>query len=435
MNAPRRIAPDTPARRGWCPGLSRPMPTGDGLLARIHPPLGILDLAQARAVAEAARRYGNGHVDVTARANLQIRGVTEATTEPLSRFLEAAGLGDTRADGGPQRLTLTHPLAELTPSAIDAAGLARRIEALGKAIAGLPAKTLVAVELPQNLAATADIAVRADGPGRAAIGLATDAGLDWLGTCDQADVAEAVAALLSAFARSGGRRVRDLDAGSRRPLIRSAPGIAQDPSPDFRPGEPDAIPAAGLIARPDGWTALTVQTPFGRTTSEGLDRLADTAARLGASDIHVSPDRGFVLATRAARAVAGRALAALAVDFIVVSDDPRSAVAACPGAPACASGSTPTGEDAARLATAFAPLAAQGLTAHVSGCAKGCARPSPADLTLVGAQGRYGIVLGGGPGGEAMARLTIDAALERVRRAEFTGLSAAFEPGNTRTTA
>ena len=30
----RRVLPEAPARRGWCPGLSRPMPTGDGLLAR-----------------------------------------------------------------------------------------------------------------------------------------------------------------------------------------------------------------------------------------------------------------------------------------------------------------------------------------------------------------------------------------------------------------
>ena len=69
MSAPRRVSPE-PARRGWCPSLARPMPTGDGLLARVHPPLGILTPAQARAVAEGARRFGNGHIDVTARANL-----------------------------------------------------------------------------------------------------------------------------------------------------------------------------------------------------------------------------------------------------------------------------------------------------------------------------------------------------------------------------
>ena len=70
---PRRVAPQAPARRGWCPSLMRPMPSGDGLLARVHPRLGILSAAQLRALAEAARRYGNGHLDVTARGNLQIR--------------------------------------------------------------------------------------------------------------------------------------------------------------------------------------------------------------------------------------------------------------------------------------------------------------------------------------------------------------------------
>ncbi len=86
----RRALPEAPARRGWCPGLTRPMPTGDGLLARVHPPLGILTLDQARAVAEGARLFGNGHLDLTARANLQIRGVSEATRAPLATATAAA---------------------------------------------------------------------------------------------------------------------------------------------------------------------------------------------------------------------------------------------------------------------------------------------------------------------------------------------------------
>jgi precorrin-3B synthase len=34
-------------------------------------------------------------------------------------------------------------------------------------------------------------------------------------------------------------------------------------------------------------------------------------------------------------------------------------------------------------------------TIHVSGCAKGCARSTPADYVLVGQDGRYGVVRGG----------------------------------------
>ncbi len=117
------------------------MPTGDGLLARVHPPLGILTLAQARAVAEGAARFGNGHLDLTARANLQVRGVTDATRTALAGLLEEAGLGDGRADGGPQRVTLTSPTAGLGPEAvIDVPALADAIETAARDIPGLPAQ-------------------------------------------------------------------------------------------------------------------------------------------------------------------------------------------------------------------------------------------------------------------------------------------------------
>ena len=57
--------PVSERRRGWCPGVRRPMETGDGLLVRIHPFAGRLTADQARLVAEAAREFGNGHLDIT----------------------------------------------------------------------------------------------------------------------------------------------------------------------------------------------------------------------------------------------------------------------------------------------------------------------------------------------------------------------------------
>src|SRR3712207_8609164 len=56
--------------------------------------------------------------------------------------------------------------------------------------------------------------------------------------------------------------------------------------------------------------------------------------------------------------------------------------------PACAGASTPTRDDAGGLAEAARPLVAAGGTLHVSGCAKGCAHPRPAALTLVGCEDR-----------------------------------------------
>ena len=466
MSASRRVLPEAPSRRGWCPSLARPMPTGDGLLARIHPPLGILTRAQLRAVADAARAFGNGHVDVTARANLQLRGVSEATRRGLVAALTAAALGDVRADGGPQRLTLTSPLAGLTAEAIDVPGIARAIEAHGAAIAGLPPKTLVLIE-GAGLDATeiaADIHVRAAGLGAVVLGLAEEAGVAWIATGHATQAAASVAVLLSGFAASGHRRVRDLSTGGRAEMVQALSGSGATPFPPPSAGEsgprvsdgreggatsPDnALPFSPLLrgvpslAEGGGKGALSgeappfleIEAPFGRCTAAMLDRLVHVADDLGTDDIRVSPARGFVLPLRGPRSQrrGGASAELAAAGFVTAPDDPRRAVATCPGAPACASGSTPTGADAARLAEAFRPFAAAGLTAHVSGCAKGCAHPGRADLTLVARAGRYGVVLDGTPGDAPALELTFDAALERVWRAKPGALAQAFGPSPLR---
>jgi precorrin-3B synthase len=175
---------------------------------------------------------------------------------------------------------------------------------------------------------------------------------------------------------------------------------------------------------------LTLDAPFGRCTVEAFERLIAVAEASGAPEFRLSPSRGIVLVPSRPESAAAH-LTTLQADFITGADDPRRAVSACTGAPACASGTTPTLRDAAHLAQVFRPLAARGLSAHVSGCAKGCARPGPADLTLVGHEGAYGIVVGGSPGDSPTQQLPIEAALERLGRAATLGLAAAFAPAVT----
>ncbi len=64
---------------------------------------------------------------------------------------------------------------------------------------------------------------------------------------------------------------------------------------------------------------------------------------------------------------------------------------ACPGAPACASGLIPARALAAEIAEAL-PASDEGIAVHVSGCAKGCAHPAPALLTVIGTTQGYGFV-------------------------------------------
>lgn len=444
MSAPahRRHLPGAPARRGWCPGLARPMPTGDGLLARVHPPLGILTLDQARLVAEGARRFGNGHLDLTARANLQIRGVSEATRAPLADLLARCGLGDVRADGGPQRLTLTSPRAGRDPQElIDVPRLARGIEAAGLTVAGLPAKTLVVVEGRRGVAAPeADGSVIALAPGAVAITVAVGQGQREVATCREDEAPGLVRVLLGAFASTGRRRMRDLNDAElsavtgavsqrRRP---QAPALSREGLPEgIAPGALPFAPTPGLHPGSDMPT-LAIHAPFGRCSADALDRIVAAAVALGTDEIRLSPMRGFVLSA-ASDLRAAPVVADLADAFIVAPDDPRGLIDACTGAPGCASGSTPTLTDAGRLAEALRPLARPNASAHVSGCAKGCARPGRADLTLVGRDGRYGIVLGGAPGDELVMDLPIEAVLERIGRAKTVGFAAAFAPDRVKT--
>jgi precorrin-3B synthase len=59
-------------------------------------------------------------------------------------------------------------------------------------------------------------------------------------------------------------------------------------------------------------------------------------------------------------------------------------VVACAGAPACGSAKLSTRALAPAIAQAAAPLLDGSLIIHLSGCAKGCAHPGAAALTLVG---------------------------------------------------
>ncbi|MEL6168750.1 MAG: hypothetical protein AAFR35_08655 [Pseudomonadota bacterium] len=83
---------------GWCPSAHRPMAADDGLLLRVKPPLGRLSCREAELLAGLARRYGSGRIELTNRANLQLRGFdTTGHGHALTELLDA---GLARPDPG-----------------------------------------------------------------------------------------------------------------------------------------------------------------------------------------------------------------------------------------------------------------------------------------------------------------------------------------------
>ncbi|MCA1455483.1 hypothetical protein I6F35_20060 [Bradyrhizobium sp. BRP22] len=65
------------ALNSWCPRLLRPMPPGDRVVLRVRPYGGSLDRVEAAGVPNLAECYVDELTDVTSRANLQIRGVSD----------------------------------------------------------------------------------------------------------------------------------------------------------------------------------------------------------------------------------------------------------------------------------------------------------------------------------------------------------------------
>ncbi|MCA6092136.1 precorrin-3B synthase [Streptomyces sp. SCA3-4] len=83
----------SPRDRGdACPGALRLHSAADGALARIRVPAGLLTTRQAEALAGLAEELGDGHLDLTSRGNLQLRGLPSDCGAVLAARLRAAGL-------------------------------------------------------------------------------------------------------------------------------------------------------------------------------------------------------------------------------------------------------------------------------------------------------------------------------------------------------
>jgi precorrin-3B synthase len=384
---------NAPLRRGVCPGLSAPLPTGDGLLVRLRP-LGAIPFAVFGKLCALAAECGNGIVEITARGSLQVRGLSAATAP---RFAAAvAELGIAAQDGVP---ILTNPLAGLAADdIIDAAALAA---ALRQALAGLPfaaklsPKISVAIDSGGALnldTVAADVRLRAQGDALLQISLGGDAARATpLGCVAVDDGAEAAVRLLDILAQRGRNAwARAVVASEGVHAFRSA--VADllrgevTPSVTRRPVE-----VIGTHRLRDGSYAYGTALAFGHADAALLQCLIQTAERAGASSVITAPGRTLIVVGLAAAEVSDFAAQAAQLGLITRPDDPRRRVIACAGTPLCASGQIATRAIAPRIAELLDGFA----TIHLSGCAKGCAHPTKATLTIVGSRSGCALVADG----------------------------------------
>jgi precorrin-3B synthase len=379
-------------QRGACPGLANPMATGDGLLARFTVAAPMTPAIFAGLCA-AVGRDGNETMEISARGSLQVRGLTPCSAP---RFAAAvANLGIAAADG----TVVTNPLDGDPDALIDGRAVAAELrDAIAMAGFALAPKVSVAIDTGGRLhldTLAADIRLRAIGSAQAprlGILVGGDGGPQAersLGSVAPGETVPVVLALLRAIAARGGRAADFIRVGGAiNPeafgMIDPAPLLSRRP-----PTEP-----IGRHRLRDGTVALGIALAFGHATAATLASLAGEVAALGARAITPAPGRALLLIGIAEENIAALAEVANHLGFIVDPGDPRRRIVACPGAPACASGLIAARAIAAKLASTHLP-GGNGAIIHVSGCAKGCAHPGTAALTLVGSERGCGIVRNG----------------------------------------
>jgi precorrin-3B synthase len=350
-----------PIIQGWCPGALRPMQSGDGLVVRIRPRAGRLTQTQARGIASLAALHGNGLIDLSARANVQLRGVTDASHAPLVEGLRALGLIDASADAESRRNIIVTPFwTAQDPTQRLADDLTQALAAADAP--SLPGKFGFAIDTaaaPVLRDVSADIWIESGPEG---LLLATQSPLAKPVTLESA-VAEAIT-LAHWFLENHGvteGRGRMSALLNRVDLPSGFTANRLPPMPEPKLGR---VPQGQLVA-----------FEFGQMQAETLAQLADFGP------LRVTPWRMLL--------IEGVTTALEIQGLITDANDPMLRVIACTGSPGCLQAHAATRP----IARALAPRLTQ--TLHVSGCAKGCAHPSAAAFTLTATPAGFDLIRNG----------------------------------------
>jgi sulfite reductase beta subunit-like hemoprotein len=378
-------------RADRCPGVLRLHEAADGWMARVRLPGGRVDAAGLRSVADVAR-MGNGIVELTSRASLQIRGLRPASAEPAADRLRAGGLLPSIAHDR-VRNVIASPVAGRHPRSVAStddvvAALVRGLCA-DPALAGLPGRFLFAVE---------------DGSGtvgarRADVTLVAERGAGfrlWLAaarTTLAATARDAPALALDA-ARAflvlprgtdeAAWRLADVAAGPGR-LARRLGGTLETGA-EVAP-RPLGV---GVVAQADGRRAITVLAPLGRADRRTVQRLGELVR-----EVRLSTARTLTVVDVPAGDVAALAAELDALGLVTVAGSGWHGLSACAGLGACGRARV----DVRAAAAARARVrAADAPPEHWSACERGCGRPADVPIAVVATAGGLRVETSGAGG-------------------------------------
>ncbi|HEX5191446.1 MAG TPA: hypothetical protein VFW09_01490 [Solirubrobacteraceae bacterium] len=265
-----------------CPGNLALHRAQDGLLARVRIPGGRLSSAQLEALAHAAS-LGSGLVELTSRANVQLRGLPTDGGERLAEIMRAAGLLRSVAHDR-VRNVIASPLAGRHPasraSTDDVVGRLDEALCADPALAGLPGRILFTVDDGSGIAhdPRADIALIARRPDNYSLVIAGWPAQATLSAAQAVSYSIRAAAAFLAECRergSGAWRIGELPDGPS--AIARRIGVALEPD---APAPPETRLVPGVVTQRDGRLAVTGLARLGRLNHEQVAELATLVGEL-----------------------------------------------------------------------------------------------------------------------------------------------------------
>ncbi len=384
-----------------CPGLFYGTSAQDGTLIRIRVPGGRLNRDQAIAIVEIADRWNTSIVQVTNRANLQFRAVRSIPTPEVFTTLQSVGLAAQNPQLDHLRNVMASPTAGIDPTElIDTRSMIQAIDAYIQNtpdLTGLPPKFSIGVDGGGKIGIGArstsawqhrynEIQLSAVNCNQFRLTLGSNKQFyetDVL--IERSECVDAIAALTQTYLayvqQSQSRkkpRLRDLlkDWGIKQYLDRT--------SFQFHRDSEALIPIArsqhlGIQSQKQtGLSYIGIALKLGWLSIAQLQGLIQLAETYGSGELRLTPWQSVLLPNIPTE----QSLIVLeAMKALELSIDPiDSSIVACAGKPGCAASETHTQSHALELTDRLN----DSINIHITGCSKGCAQPSPAEVTLLG---------------------------------------------------
>jgi ferredoxin-nitrite reductase len=419
-------------------GLFYLTPVQDAYMARLRIPGGVLRSFQLREIGRLAKERTSGYLQITTRANLQIRLIKSKDAPEVLRRIQSVGLHTRGAGGDNIRNLTTNPTSGIDPhELIDCLPL---VQDLADFILGhrefynLPRKFNIAFDgggLIGSVEDTNDVGAKAvrtpDGRVvfRLALGGATghrafaqDLGVEVV----PEKIVPTIISLVRVFMAHGNRSDRKkarlkhlLDQwGMERyraetekllgsPLPTVPLPVLDYPSQDITHSHVGVFPQ-----KQPGLFYVGLNVPVGQITPAQLLRLADLAEAHGSGEVRLTVWQNLILPNVPEAYVATVQKAAERMGFSTRPSPVASGVIACTGNRFCKFAATDTKGHAQKVIAHLqkhVPLD-QPVNIHLTGCPHSCAQHYMGDIGLLGAKTRdgreaYHVFVGGGFGKKA----------------------------------